>query len=112
MTEELDDFAKRLAYDLVMLAVPLGHDRNQERPEDGTSTPEGESAEFIESKVVDTLETNWGLTLNEWIHLAMQQHPYLAEIRSEFDAPTYAEVLKRVSESPILGMRQVDDTEA
>jgi transcriptional regulator with XRE-family HTH domain len=102
MTEELDVVAKHLAYHLVMLAAGLGSVRNKERAEDETRTPEGESVGWLDSQVVDTLQTNWGRVLNERIHLAMQQHPYLAEIKSEFAASTYGEVLKRVSESPIV----------
>lgn len=110
MTEELDDVAKRLAYQLVMLAVRLGIDQKNQA-EDETRTPADESAGWLERRIVDTLERNWGRELNEGIHLAMQQHPYLAEVKSEFAAPTYGEVLKRVSGSPII-WPVLDATEA
>jgi len=107
MGKELDDVADRLAYELVMLAVGRAIDRNKERPDNETE----ESAGWLQSQVVDRLETNWGRVLNERIHLAMQQHPYLAEVRPDFAAPTYAEVLKRVSESLIL-WPVLDESEA
>jgi transcriptional regulator with XRE-family HTH domain len=109
--EELDDIGERLAYHLLRLAVGLGIDRTKQQADDETRAPAGESAGWIESQALDLLKRNWGRELNVRVELAMRRQPYLAEIRSEFAAPTYGEVLKRVSESPIIGT-EYDATEA
>jgi transcriptional regulator with XRE-family HTH domain len=93
MTDELDDFANRLSPILVDLAHLIAFERGD---------PEQNQAA---AHVVDTAHCwmghDWGGDLNEFLMERLRSHPDLTTLRSEVDATTYADVLKRASEVAI-----------
>ncbi|ORA07813.1 helix-turn-helix domain-containing protein [Mycobacterium arosiense] len=93
MTEEIDGLATRLAPILVDLAHLIAFERDD--------TEQKQAAAHVVNSAQAWLEHNWGDDLNESIMGRLRAHPDLTELRSEVDATTYAEVLKRASEVAI-----------
>ena len=59
---------------------------------------EDQPALFVFENAQSFLEYNWGKNLNRYLLDSIRIHPDLAELNPDLEAPTYAEVLKRVSE--------------
>jgi transcriptional regulator with XRE-family HTH domain len=90
MAGELHQFARRLAPSLVDLAYAVGLVR--------VADQEDQPALFVFENAQSFLEYNWGKDLNRYLLDSIRIHPDLAELNPDLEAPTYAEVLKRVSE--------------
>lgn len=90
MRRELDDFAGRL----VPILVDLAHLIAFERDDAG----ERQAAAWLVENAESWLTTEWGTALEGFIMDHLREHPDLTMLRSEVDADTYAEVLKRASE--------------
>lgn len=89
---ELQEFARRLAPLLVDLADLVALQRTDEE-----CRPDPYLLEIAQS----WLGANWGKTLNVQLLDAIREHPRLADISPEFDAPTYGEVLTRLTEQDL-----------
>lgn len=90
MTDELDDFAGRLAPILVDLAHLIAFERSDAEQQQAPA--------HVVTSAQTWLTNDWGNELDEFILEKLREHPDLTELRSEVDADTYAEVLKRASE--------------
>ncbi len=94
MQEELRNFAERLAPMLVYVALSESRLKGSELTK--------ATIERLEAASARVLGINWGRDLNNELLMALRSHPYLADIKPELAAPTYGEILKRVSQLPIV----------
>jgi hypothetical protein len=92
MQGEVYEIAHRLVPILVELAARLSVDRHH--VEDFQAA--GELVERAEGWIAK----DWGESLNTMISLMLRKDPELEEIRPGYDARTYGEILKSVSELP------------
>lgn len=104
MATELGEFADRLSSVLVNLAELIALERSDKEENQATARIADGTARW--------LHTDWGKYLNERILDSLRVHRHLASLHSDLDAPTYAEVLQRVSHSVRAFQPGVDHIEA
>jgi transcriptional regulator with XRE-family HTH domain len=89
LAQELDDLAERFARLLLRIAIDVATELD---------APRNPHATEILEKAQQLFQVNWGKRLNVNIMAELRKQPYPATIRPEFDAPTYGEVLERISQ--------------
>ncbi|OBF42568.1 hypothetical protein A5719_03300 [Mycolicibacterium peregrinum] len=95
LQDDLDELAQRIADELVDVALLSGY------IERTFSDYDSESLSIASAAVGGWLASNWGRRLNRQIMTALRGHEYLSDIRDEFDAASYAEVIARVKNHPV-----------
>jgi hypothetical protein len=95
--DALSAFAEELAPSLVDLALILAAIEQGSQDDD-----EADHTEPVMVSVAETwLVRNWGKELNRDIMTALRKQDFLTELRDEFDAPTYLELLQQVKAAEI-----------
>ena len=90
--EALTELAAGLGNQLVDLALIIAAIDQSWTDEDD----EGKRAAQMKAVGGTWLSFNWGKHLNRGIMTALHRHSYLSDIRTEFESPTYLEVLQKL----------------
>ncbi|QZT56590.1 helix-turn-helix domain-containing protein [Mycolicibacterium austroafricanum] len=95
---EITELAQKLADDLLVLARALSLVTS-----DNANDTEGQKRTERMAAIAESfLHRNWGRTLNREIMTALSQHPFLADMREEFESSSYLEVLEKVLKHPVV----------
>jgi transcriptional regulator with XRE-family HTH domain len=106
--DALSAFAEELAPSLVDLALILAAIEQSSQDDEAGDTepvPQEDDADAGLGVMVSLAEIwltyNWGKELNREIMTALRKQDFLTDLRDEFDAPTYLEVLQQVKAAEI-----------
>ncbi len=94
LQSELSAFASRLMRELVGLAYVINFDEAVE------TDPDLKASDYMVEAARGWLGQDWGKELNRMLKTAIRSDVRLAELRPDLDAPTYAEVLEKLTCTP------------